>query len=203
MSGSRKLHEEFIRRGTPLYQLWKEAEEQDKPKYALELNRIFAEVIKAPWLSEINELPEKYSDLGKDRRNMIEHMLNLRATAIDGVRCPKCNELISEEDESTVSKRGMCTACIGQEAEMKAYEKQLQRKNEERALRRKEESYNNDPLHCPKCGSTAVAVGRQGFGVGKAAIGILTLGLVGGLGGFINKNKTLVNCGNCGHKWKP
>jgi len=42
----------------------------------------------------------------------------------------------------------------------------------------------SDEIRCPKCGSTQIAAGNKGFGLGKAAAGGLFLGPVGWLGGL-------------------
>lgn len=55
---------------------------------------------------------------------------------------------------------------------------------------------------CPKCGSTSLSAGKQGFGVGKAVAGTVLLGGVGLLAGGIGANKTVVTCLNCGYKFK-
>lgn len=43
-------------------------------------------------------------------------------------------------------------------------------------------------LRCPKCGSTAVTMGKREYSL---------------LTGFIGSGKTVNRCGNCGYKWKP
>ncbi len=55
---------------------------------------------------------------------------------------------------------------------------------------------------CPKCGSTSLSGGKQGFGVGKAVAGAVLLGGVGLLAGGIGANKTVITCMNCGYKFK-
>lgn len=55
---------------------------------------------------------------------------------------------------------------------------------------------------CPKCGSTSLSGGKQGFGIGKAVVGAVLLGGVGLLAGGIGANKTVVTCMNCGYKFK-
>lgn len=55
---------------------------------------------------------------------------------------------------------------------------------------------------CPKCGSTSLSGGKQGFGFGKAVAGAVLLGGVGLLAGGIGANKTVVTCLNCGYKFK-
>lgn len=46
----------------------------------------------------------------------------------------------------------------------------------------------SNQLHCPKCGSTAVAIGKRGFSL---------------LTGMLGANQTVNRCGKCGHSWKP
>ncbi len=55
---------------------------------------------------------------------------------------------------------------------------------------------------CPKCGSTSLSGGKQGFGLGKAVAGAVLIGGVGLLAGGIGANKTVVTCLNCGYKFK-
>lgn len=55
---------------------------------------------------------------------------------------------------------------------------------------------------CPKCCSTSLSGGKQGFGVGKAVAGAVLLGGVGLLAGGIGANKTVITCLNCGYKFK-
>jgi transcription elongation factor Elf1 len=55
---------------------------------------------------------------------------------------------------------------------------------------------------CPKCGSTSLSGGKQGFGVGKAVAGAVLLGGVGLLAGGIGANNTVITCMNCGYKFK-
>jgi hypothetical protein len=66
-------------------------------------------------------------------------------------------------------------------------------------------SNNYDPsaIHCPKCRSTQVSAQKQGFGLGKAAVGGVLTGGVGLLGGFIRSRKVYLTCLKCGHRFKP
>jgi tellurium resistance protein TerD len=61
----------------------------------------------------------------------------------------------------------------------------------------------SDEIRCPKCHSNQIAAGQQGFGIGKAAVGLVALGPLGLAGGFINKNKVELLCMSCGNRWKP
>ncbi|MBZ4664472.1 MAG: hypothetical protein JG776_2190 [Caloramator sp.] len=63
-------------------------------------------------------------------------------------------------------------------------------------------SSNNIILKCPRCGSTQIAAGNKGFGLGKAAAGGLLLGPVGLLGGLIGSRKVIITCLMCGKKWE-
>lgn len=56
---------------------------------------------------------------------------------------------------------------------------------------------------CPKCGSTSLSGNKKGFGVGKAAVGMVAVGPAGALAGGIGSRKVEVTCLNCGHKFKP
>ena len=57
-------------------------------------------------------------------------------------------------------------------------------------------------LACPKCRSTQLTAGHQGFGLGKAAVGGVLLGGVGLLGGFFGAGKVKITCMQCGHAWR-
>lgn len=57
------------------------------------------------------------------------------------------------------------------------------------------------PRECPACGSSdwkEVGRDKQGFSVGKAAVGGLLLGPVGLLGGALGKKKATYYCCKCG-----
>lgn len=55
---------------------------------------------------------------------------------------------------------------------------------------------------CSKCGSSQIAYQKQGFGLGKAVVGVAATGGAGALAGFINSNKGWNVCQRCGHQWK-
>lgn len=61
----------------------------------------------------------------------------------------------------------------------------------------------SDEIRCPKCHSNQIASGQQGFGVGKAAVGLVALGPVGLAGGLINRKKVELHCLSCGNRWQP
>lgn len=56
---------------------------------------------------------------------------------------------------------------------------------------------------CPRCNSTSISTQKKGFGVGKAAAGVLTVGTAGALAGAAGANKVYNICQKCGHKWTP
>ena len=80
----------------------------------------------------------------------------------------------------------------------------IQGEDPERQARIRENEQNGIAC-CPKCGSTSLSAGKQGFSLGKAAVGgLLSRNLGGGLlAGSLGSNKTVVTCLNCGHKWNP
>jgi len=62
---------------------------------------------------------------------------------------------------------------------------------------------SQQPACCPRCRSEQVAPGTQGFGLGKAVVGGLTLGAAGLLAGSIGSKKLRLVCLKCGHRWDP
>lgn len=65
-----------------------------------------------------------------------------------------------------------------------------------------EENKSTGVACCPKCGSTSLSANKKGFGVGKAAVGVFTVGILGAAAGGIGSGKVVVTCLNCGHRWK-
>lgn len=63
-----------------------------------------------------------------------------------------------------------------------------------------QESTNTNP-RCPKCKSRETTFNKEGFGVGKAALGAILTGGIGLLAGGIGKNKIRITCMKCGHVW--
>ncbi len=61
---------------------------------------------------------------------------------------------------------------------------------------------NDDVVRCPKCGSSQITAGNKGFGVGKAAAGVLLTGGIGLLAGGIGSKKTMITCLKCGYRWQ-
>lgn len=59
-----------------------------------------------------------------------------------------------------------------------------------------------DTLKCLRCGSTQLHAGSKGFGLGKAAIGGITIGPLGLLGGLVGHKKVMITCLSCGYKWQ-
>jgi hypothetical protein len=65
------------------------------------------------------------------------------------------------------------------------------------------ENKRNGIACCPKCGSTSLASGKQGFGIGKAVLGAnLISNPIGLVAGNIHSKRVDVTCLNCGHRWK-
>jgi RNA polymerase subunit RPABC4/transcription elongation factor Spt4 len=59
-----------------------------------------------------------------------------------------------------------------------------------------------EPIRCPRCGSTQVTANKKGFGVGKALVGGFLTGGVGLLAGFLGSGEVMVTCVKCGKQWK-
>lgn len=68
--------------------------------------------------------------------------------------------------------------------------------NEEKGRR------TDEPIRCPKCGSTQITADKKGFSTGKAFAGDLIAGPIGILAGSIGSKKVIITCLNCGHKWE-
>lgn len=61
----------------------------------------------------------------------------------------------------------------------------------------------DNQARCPRCGSTSLSANKKGFGMGKAAVGTLAFGVIGGaLAGSIGAKKIEVTCLKCGKKFK-
>lgn len=62
---------------------------------------------------------------------------------------------------------------------------------------------DNDQARCPRCGSTSLSANKKGFGMGKAVVGTLAFGVIGGaLAGSIGAKKIEVTCLKCGKRFK-
>lgn len=61
----------------------------------------------------------------------------------------------------------------------------------------------SNQARCPRCGSTSLSANQKGFGMGKAVVGTLAFGVIGGaLAGSIGAKKIEVTCLKCGKKFK-
>ena len=67
-----------------------------------------------------------------------------------------------------------------------------------------EQQKREDAKHvlCPKCYSPSITSNENGFGVGKAVVGVGLFGLPGVLAGNIGRKKLKVTCLSCGHAWR-
>ena len=54
---------------------------------------------------------------------------------------------------------------------------------------------------CPKCGSASITGNKKGFGIGKAVVGLATVGGLGLVAGNLGARKIRVTCLNCGKSW--
>ena len=117
---------------------------------------------------------------------------NNKYTITESIKCPCGNEsaeIIKPESKPVASpkKKGFWGKLFDAAMEM------------EDAKERKAQ----EPIRCPKCGSTQITADKKGFGIGKAIAGDLVAGAVGGLvAGSMGKDKVIITCLNCGHKWK-
>ena len=63
-------------------------------------------------------------------------------------------------------------------------------------------SYPNRKKCCPYCHSENLTTKKKGFGVGKAALGVLAVGPIGALAGGHNANQLVFVCLNCGQEFE-
>lgn len=61
----------------------------------------------------------------------------------------------------------------------------------------------DEPIKCPKCGSTQITANKKGFSGTKAAAGVIIAGGIGLAAGGIGSNKIIITCLKCGHQFKP
>jgi predicted nucleic-acid-binding Zn-ribbon protein len=85
---------------------------------------------------------------------------------------------------------------------------QYRSSNKENSLEsnKMEAEYNASSIRCPKCNSIQINAQKQGFGLGKAAAGVMLLPVAAPLGllaGFVRSRKIYLTCLKCGHKFKP
>lgn len=116
--------------------------------------------------------------------------------------CPECLCPLNKENISTIPDGGWVKAISTDENFMKAmtelyendpieYQLKMSQfktnlKQQEQAQVSKREEENT--IHCPKCGSTAITTGARG---------------VNNFWGLLGASKTVNRCGNCGYTWKP
>jgi len=62
---------------------------------------------------------------------------------------------------------------------------------------------NDEPIHCPNCGSQQLTANKKGLSITKAALGGFLLGPVGLAAGAIGKDKIRITCLKCGRVWEP
>lgn len=77
------------------------------------------------------------------------------------------------------------------------------RKQEIMDTRSKIRKQQEQKIHCPICNSTQIAARDKGFSLGRAAVGGISLGPVGLLGGLIGSKRVIITCLNCGEQWEP
>ncbi len=58
-----------------------------------------------------------------------------------------------------------------------------------------EKTKKSNKVKCLECGSTQITANKRGFSLGQA----LAFGVIGGM---VGKDKIIITCLNCGHKWE-
>ena len=70
------------------------------------------------------------------------------------------------------------------------------RKERSEFEKRKSELDEQGEVYCPKCLSIKLSANKKGYDIKKGI-------LLGGVGGFIGKDKIEITCLKCGSKFKP
>lgn len=109
------------------------------------------------------------------------------------VKCEKCGIETNQIIQKTKVKKGFWQNVKEGFHEMEQHEET------KKAIK---EAEAQEPIRCPKCGSTQITANKKGFNIGKAVVGDLAVGAVGLLAGGIGKDKVIITCLNCGYKWK-
>ncbi len=65
----------------------------------------------------------------------------------------------------------------------------------------KEKDLKQVKVHCPKCDSRDIELGKRGFKAGRSVVGNLFLGPAGVLWGEYGKDKLEFKCKDCNHRW--
>ena len=86
-------------------------------------------------------------------------------------------------------------------------ETEMQKKVRELSVQRDDSNIVNmvdkNQARCPRCGSTSLSANKKGFGMGKAVVGTLAFGVIGGaLAGSVGAKKIEVTCLKCGKRFK-
>jgi hypothetical protein len=114
------------------------------------------------------------------------------------INCPECSKEISDVASSCIH----CGYPLGlTQEELMRFEQLYSEEEEEEE--EEELLYDNEEfLCCPNCYGNNLTPVKKGFSLGKATMGVLTLGMYGILAGSLGSNNIELFCGGCGNKFK-
>lgn len=121
------------------------------------------------------------------------------------INCPECSKDVSDKADACIH----CGYPLKKETGL-TFEERLEM---EKAFVAMESLFDDDDLDdesiieeeylcCPKCYSKELTPMKKGFSLGKAAAGVLTLGLYGIVAGSIGSSNINLFCNGCGYKFK-
>lgn len=109
--------------------------------------------------------------------------------------------------EKTGMNRKLATDLMGKEYSLtppnraKSESINLELKEAKRVHEKLKELKANEPIKCPKCGSTSLSANKKGFGIGKSVVGATIAGPIGLMAGNIGSKKVRITCLKCGHQF--
>lgn len=161
----------------------------------------------------VSDRVENYIILYYDEKNMFgagHFVIQLpQKDAIDfGFRCGQrddFNRLYSNMvGVCKINSKNFFAACSSKDdtkQKSKENQRNIERERQERLVCNVVKDDNQ--AKCPRCGSTSLSANKKGFGMGKAVVGTLAFGVIGGaLAGSIGAKKIEVTCLKCGKKFK-
>lgn len=145
-----------------------------------------------------------------EKINSPENVIMMNLNGIDFDLVEICKEADNNDDKILKCLRSKTNStfreCISFLRDQSKIDSSIIEKAKALAKERRESEINElkakKEVFCPKCLSTSVSANKNGFGLGKAALGGIALGPVGLLAGMIGSKKIKLTCLNCGNQFE-